>query len=51
VVANTYTAPDGLAPNGDPIPNAIPTPLGRAWSQGWILRLVGEEIMPTSNVA
>ena len=51
VVAPTFTAPDGLAPNGAPIPDAVPTPIGRQWSQGWIVRLVGEEIAPTSNVA
>lgn len=51
VVAPTFTAPDGLTPGGVVIPDAVPSPLGRKWSQRWQTRLVGEEIMPTSNVS
>lgn len=47
----TFTAPTGLAPDGTPIPNANPTPIGRLWSQAWILSLVGKEVKPTSQVS
>jgi hypothetical protein len=47
----TWTAPDGLAPDGTPIPAAIPTPMGRVWTQGWIVNFHGYEESPTSNVS
>ena len=51
LVLPTWTAPDGLAPNGQPIPNANPTPIGRYWTQGWVTNLHGAEESPTSNVS
>jgi len=47
----TWTAPDGLTPDGVPIPGAIPTPIGRRWTQGWIANFHGYEESPTSNVS
>jgi len=50
-VVDTFTAPDGNAPDGTPITDAIPTTIGRDWTQGWIMRLEGVEISPTSQVS
>lgn len=47
----TWTAPDGLAPDGTPIVDANPTPMGRLWTQGYICNFHGAEESPTSNVS
>lgn len=47
----TWTAPDGLTPDGDPIVDAQPTAVGRLWTQGWICNFHGREESPTSNVS
>lgn len=51
MVTPTFTAPDGLAPDGDPIEDPNPTPLGRVWVQGWVLSMHGQELKPTSQVS
>ena len=51
LVTPTFTAPDGLTPEGDPIVDPNPTPLGRVWTQGWILSMHGQEMKPTSQVS
>lgn len=50
-IVPTWTAPDGLDPDGDPIPDALETALGRVWTQGWICNFHGVESKPTSNVS
>ena len=50
-VVPTWTAPDGLTPSGDPVSNAVPTALGRLWSQGWLLNFHGYEESPLSSVS
>lgn len=50
-VVPTWTAPDGLTPDGTPIANAQPTALGRVWTQGWIVNFHGYQTQPTSNVS
>ena len=49
-ITPTWTAPDGEF-DGVPIPDAIPTPLGRKWTQGFIVNFHGYEESPTSNVS
>lgn len=47
----TWTAPDSLTPDGDPVTNPNPTAIGRLWTQGWIVNFHGYEESPTSNVS
>lgn len=47
----TWTAPDGLDDDEDPIPNAVPTALGREWTQGWIMNFHGQAISPISSIS
>jgi len=51
VVLPAWTAPNGLNPAGDPIDDAVPTPLGRQWKQGWICNLHGKARSPLSAVS
>lgn len=50
-VLPTWTAPDGLAPDGTPIVGANKTAMGRVWTQGWIVNFHGYQTQPTSNVS
>jgi len=50
-VTPTFTTPTGVDKNGDPIAGAVPTSLGRLWTQGWIMSLHGTEVKPVSEVA
>lgn len=47
----TWTAPDGLAPDGQPIADAVPTALGRRWKIAYIANFHGVEESPTSNIS
>lgn len=47
----TWTAPDGLDDAGAAIPNAVPTALGRIWTQGWIMNFHGAAISPVSAIS
>lgn len=56
-VTPTWTTPTGTA-NGEPvsgtnptIANPNPTPIGRRWTQAFLLRFHGKEYKPTSNVS
>jgi hypothetical protein len=51
IVVPCWTAPNGLAPDGTPIPSANPTAMGRVWTAGWICNFHGLEESPTSNVS
>lgn len=50
-ITPTWTNPTGTDDAGAPIPNAIPTAMGRKWTQGWICNFHGIEESPTSNVS
>lgn len=51
LVLPTWTAPNGETPDGDPIAGAIPTAIGREWTQGWIVNFHGQDESPTSDVS
>lgn len=57
LVTPTWTTPNGTATGGPITPenpvleDAVPTALGRLWTQGWICNFHGVEESPTSNIS
>jgi hypothetical protein len=41
----TWTAPDAV------FVGAVPTPMGRLWTQGWVMNFHGRAISPVSNIS
>lgn len=56
-ITPVWTTPNGTATGGpitaqNPVlPDAVPTAMGRQWTQGWICNFHGIEESPTSNVS